>query len=321
MDELIARVLSGEAGELETRRLDEWRRASPDNELRYRDLAEVWRLGSAAGPAVRVPPAPKAAAIMAEAERRRAGAIQLASRRLPRVSGWWWAAAAAAVVAVGAGAGWWWRSAAVSEYATGPGGTRTVTLSDGSLVRLGPRSRLRVARADQRSMELRGIAFFAVATDSTRPFVVRSDLGSARVLGTRFEMRAGADSLRLVVVEGRVKLSAGGAEVDVPRGGVGRVAGGSGPSVTEAPDVWSLLDWPGGTLLFQATPLSEVLREVGAHFGRPVAIGDSALARRTVTAWFENEPLDVVVSTVCLVVGASCVVGDTVEVTRPAPRR
>ncbi len=40
------------------------------------------------------------------------------------------------------------------------------------------------------------------------------------------------------------------------------------------------------------------------------------LARRTVTAWFEDESFEEVVTTVCQVIGAACTIGDTVEVTR-----
>jgi len=315
MDELIARVLSGEASDVERGRLDRWRRESPDNERRCQELADVWALRALDEPLRPLPPVPPAADIIAEAERRRSEAIPLASRRPAWRRPVWWAAAAAAVIVVGMGLARW-REGAGLEYATGPGQTRTVVLAEGSVVRLGPGSRLRVRQGDARSTELHGVAFFAVVTDSTHPFVVRTDAGTMRVLGTRFEARADADSLRLVVVEGRVRLSGGGTEVEVARGGVGRVAGGSRPLVEAVPDVWPLLDWPHGVLIFQATPLAEVLREVGGHFGRPFVIRDSLLAQRTVTAWFEDEPVEAVVNTVCLVVGAHCVVGDTIEVRR-----
>lgn len=314
MDEVIARALSGEADEIELRRLDQWRRASPDNERRYQDLARVWSLGSLERPLGPVPPAPRASDLMAEAERRRTEAIPLASRRLlrRRVVGW---AAAAAVVVAGVGLARW-RAGTVLEYAAGAASPRTVALADGSVVRLGPGSRLRVRKADQRSTELRGVAFFAVATDSTHPFVVRTEAGTLRVLGTRFEARTDADSLRLVVIEGRVLLTGAAGEVEVERGRVGHLVGESPPRVEEVPDVWALIDWPPGVLIFQGTPLAEVLREVGRSFGRPFVVRDTALARRTVTAWFEDEPLETVVTTVCQVVGARCVVGDTIEVRR-----
>jgi transmembrane sensor len=155
-----------------------------------------------------------------------------------------------------------------------------------------------------------------VSHDPARPFVVRTSAGVVRVLGTRFALRSDADSLRVAVVDGRVRLSGAGGTVDVDRGHVGRIVGKARPSVVEVADVWALLDLPPGVILFQDTPMGDALRELSARFGRPVVLRDSSVARRLVTASFEAEPLDVVVNTVCAVVGARCVVGDTIFVAR-----
>ena len=69
-------------------------------------------------------------------------------------------------------------------------------------------------------------------------------------------------------------------------------------------------------LIFQATPLGQALREVGAQFGMPVAVHDTTVVARAVTAWFEDEPVQDVVATVCRVAGARCAVGDTIAVIR-----
>jgi transmembrane sensor len=165
-------------------------------------------------------------------------------------------------------------------------------------------------------VSLDGVAFFAVASDSSTAFTVSTEAGEAEVLGTRFELRADSDSLRLVVVEGIVALDAEGARVEVGRGTISRVMSGSAPTPPRPADVWDILDWSGGLLIFQSTPLAEVMAEVSAQFGVEVNLSDSALATRTVTAWFDSEPLEEVVHTVCQVVGASCTVADVVEVTR-----
>lgn len=166
----------------------------------------------------------------------------------------------------------------------------------------------------QRRVALTGAAFFAIASDSTRPFVVSTEAGTAEVLGTRFEIRTEADSLRLVVVEGRVALSAAGHQVEVRGGAMSRIARGSPPSDPQDADVWEMLDWRDGLLIFHATPLAQVMAEVEEQFGIPFIIRDTSIARRSVTAWFEDEPLEDVVSVICQVVGAHCVLGDTVEV-------
>lgn len=315
MDELILRVLTGAADDQERRALAEWRRASADHEARYQEMADVWRLTAPSGSTARIPPQPSVSAIIQEAERRRTKALPLVIRRVRSVRVLWWAAAAVFVLTVGLARSRWGRPE-MQEYVTTPQQTQTVRLADGSAVRLGPSSRLRVAAADQRRVALQGIAFFAVATDSAHPFEVRTDAGTVRVLGTRFELRSGGDSLRLVVVEGRVMLSGVGGQTEVARGHEGRIVGNAPPRVSEVPDVWALLNWPQGMLMFQATPLADVLSEVSARFGRPFDLRDSSLARRRVTASFEDETLEAIVTTVCAVVGARCTMGDTVKVAR-----
>lgn len=314
MEELIVRVLSGEATALEVRQLEAWRTASPDHELRYAQLHRLWQVTgpSAVGP---MPPPPLLAHIVAEAERRRSKVVSLVGWRGRRVRRWGFMAMAAAAALVLLAVG----IARIdlprgSRYATGPSEHRTVTLADGSIVRLGSESVLQVRGASSRSIRLEGRAFFAVVTDSTRPFTVETPVAHTQVLGTRFEIASNADSLRLVVVEGRVALDASGKRVEVARGEVSRVTAGSVPTAPEAADVWALLDWPNGLLIFQATPLEEVLEQIERRFGVPFTIGDDELGQRTVTAWFEDESLLDVVQTVCAVVGAHCTVGEIVEV-------
>jgi len=317
MDELIARALSGEAGELERRRLEERRAESEEAERRFRDLAEVWRLTAPDSGADRrcVRARPSAAAIAAEAERRRSAAVSLVGRLLRRDS-WSLLGVAAAAVLLVAGLSRLTVGGRERTFATGPGRALAVSLDDGSLVRVGPSSRLRVLRSDPRRLRLDGTAFFAAASDSAHPMVVATRQGRVRVLGTRFEVRAVGNSTRVVVIEGKVLLSGAGGDVEVGRGGMGQVAGAARPVASLVPDAWTLLDWPGGVLMFRGTPLRQVLGEVGAHFGRVLEVRDTSLAGMTVTASFDAEPFEVVVRTVCDVVGARCVLGDTVLVTR-----
>lgn len=313
MEDLIVTVLGGEATELEIRRLDAWRAASPDHERVYAEMRRVWEV-TAPREHRPVPGPPALERIIEEAERRRSSVVSMAGWRARHLRSWRFAAAAALVLlAVGITR---MPRGGDASYATGLDEHRTVTLADGSIVRLGPASSLRVRGASSRSVRLEGRAFFAVAADTARPFTVATPVGRAQVLGTRFEIASDADSLRLVVVEGRVALAASGTSVEVGRGEVSRVTAGSVPGEPEAADVWALLDWPNGLLVFQATPLDQVIEQLERHFGVPFSISDDDLAQRRVTAWFLDETLAEVVNTVCAVVGARCVVGDSVEVTR-----
>jgi transmembrane sensor len=317
MEELIVSVLSGAATERELSLLLRWRNESPENERLFQEYAATWQVlqhHESQGP---VPAPPKLERIVSGGDRRRQKAIPLRPISNRRPSGWWWVtAAAAAVAAIAVGLPLVRTRPPELDLATGHGETRTISLEDGSVVRLGPDSRLAFRNGTIRRANVAGVAFFAVAPDSSAPFRIRTDAGTVEVLGTRFEVRASADSLRLVVVEGRVTLTAAKQRVLVAGGEMARMTRGAPPSLPQAVRVWDLLDWQDGLLIFRDTPLRVVVAELERHFGVPFSIADARLAERVVTAWFEDEPFDDVVGTICKVVAATCMVGDRV-VMRP----
>lgn len=246
------------------------------------------------------------------------------------------AAAAAAVLAV---AVWSRRSAtpaarhdtpatAVAPRAAGPGPLRTVAtaparradvyLSDGSHVVLGAGSRLRFAAPlapTVRDVYLDGEAFFEVAHDSAAPFIVHAGRATTRVLGTRFAVRAFPrdSSVEVVVRDGRVLLTpaAGGAagvtgEV-LTRGVRGRLAPSGRILVERGVDVNAALAWSEGRLVFRRAPLAVVLRDLGDWYGLEVRVADAALARRPVTATFDEQPVERVLDAVAVLANAQYV--------------
>lgn len=84
-------------------------------------------------------------------------------------------------------------------FSTERGGQRTVRLADGSRVILGGASAVRIDfQGDRRDVELeRGEAFFKVARDPARPFVVHAQDVRVTAVGTAFSVRA--DDVRTVV--------------------------------------------------------------------------------------------------------------------------
>jgi len=79
---------------------------------------------------------------------------------------------------------------------------KPVRLDDGSLVVLQPNSEIRVydlLRQGQRKVELHGEAFFDIARDESRPFLVYSHELVIKVLGTSFNIRARQEDKTVVV--------------------------------------------------------------------------------------------------------------------------
>lgn len=94
------------------------------------------------------------------------------------------------------------------DAATATAEIRVIDLPDGSRVTLGARSRLS-ADFDARERRLRldaGEAYFEVAHDASRPFLVRAGDASVRVLGTKFAVNRGVDRVRVSVQEGTVEV-------------------------------------------------------------------------------------------------------------------
>jgi len=95
------------------------------------------------------------------------------------------------------------------RYVTQVGQRSTVTLRDGSTVELNAKTLIKVAfTPTQRSIELvGGQALFHVAKNAQRPFVVHAGDREILAIGTAFDVRRDASSVRVTLVEGRVAVS------------------------------------------------------------------------------------------------------------------
>ena len=94
-------------------------------------------------------------------------------------------------------------------YETGIGRRSIRTLQDGSSVELNAETRIQVAfTARTRSVELiYGQALFHVAHDAGRPFIVRAADQEITAVGTQFDVRLDSTSVRVTLIEGKVKVS------------------------------------------------------------------------------------------------------------------
>jgi len=315
MDDLLLRFLHGATTPVECDRVTAWLRESPDNEAHLRALEEILAVARSRDERLDPGEPPVAMDLIRKAERSRPPSKRPHRFRPPA-----WAmaplavAATAAFVALGLlGYGRWSAGdndvrLVAEELMTGAGESTTVRMSDGSVVRLGPESRLQVMPdGSGRQVVLVGRAFFAVTPDETRPFRVHTPSGSIRVLGTRFQVEAGVEDMRLVVVEGKVALASSGSEVQVQAGEMTEVRSGRAGAIQKAPGLAELSEeWMGQFLVFQGTPLYRAAKEIEELYGVEVRILSAALGEKTLTMWFTSRPLADVLTVVCNVIDASC---------------
>lgn len=123
---------------------------------------------------------------------------------------WMLAGAGGAIAATVAGiAGW--SQLIGTRVTTARGEIRRLPLADGSVATIDTSSALRVVLADDsRRIALdKGQAFFQVAKDRKRPFIVDAGIAQARALGTAFSVRRTEDGVQVAVTEGIVGVWAG----------------------------------------------------------------------------------------------------------------
>ncbi|MBL8959609.1 MAG: FecR domain-containing protein [Gemmatimonadetes bacterium] len=318
-DSTLFRAHTRQLSEDDLRAVTAWRAASPWNEARYQEVGEVLALTqrSDAGPRTRIPDPSEILALAARREGKRAS-----NRKWRAAVGAITGIAALLAVAVAMDrAGFLGRdeSFGFEEMVTGDQAA-TVSLRDGSVMRLAPRSRARIrVREGEREVHLSGRAFFSVAKRNGTPFVVRTAGGDVTVLGTQFDVNATNDDVRLVVVEGRVALQAArGGETRVEGGQVARVVEGQLQPTLAAAEPRAATEWVGRFLVWHAAPLGTVLADLERVYGARVTVADSTLMQQTVTNTFTDRTLDEVVRVTCAILGAECVVqGQDVQVGQP----
>ena len=182
-------------------------------------------------------------------------------------------------------------SAVIESYATVQGEQREVTLADGTVLYLNTGSNVQITYTPQgRMAQLNaGEVFFAVKPNPARPFDVQTQQGWVRVLGTRFAVRQLAGDALITVVEGKVAVGAGNTDKAQPlqtltaNQQLSIVGAEAGRPVVHL-DAQSATAWRQQRLVFDETPLGDVVAELNRYLAPPLALANGQLASLRVTA-------------------------------------
>jgi ferric-dicitrate binding protein FerR (iron transport regulator) len=158
---------------------------------------------------------------------------------------------------------------------TNPRGSKVIDmqLSDGSHVWLNAGSSVKYPVAfigNERKVEITGEAYFEVAHDASKPFIVSKGETSVTVLGTHFNVNAYDDevALRVTLLEGSVKVSAASKVVTIKPGEQAQVNGGNtiGLVVNRGVDVDQVMAWKNGYFSFNHSDLETVMRQIARWY-------------------------------------------------------
>jgi len=203
-------------------------------------------------------------------------------------------------------------SSEMSAHETQVAQIEKVNLSDGTVVTLGGQSRIEVTFSDnaRRVDLLRGEAFFEVERDAARPFFVGVLGATMRVVGTKFDVRRGADQLRIAVLEGMVEVTrpvpkepaSSSREslqkyVLTPRQQMRASARDWNEVSVSGVEPNALAAWRTGRLFYEGAPLSEVVADANRYYHGHIRIVGEKLGAMRVTTSFQFAQIDQMIET------------------------
>lgn len=174
---------------------------------------------------------------------------------------------------------------------------RSAKLPDGTQVTLNADSRLRLAEGfnkQERRVILEGEAFFDVARDEKRPFIIESKHAETRVLGTSFNICAypEQENVRIDVASGRVEFKSmmtDETKVLVAHEAAMCMRNGQMKSMDET-DVMEA-EWRQGVLKFRKTPLKDAVVRIEKHYDLEFEV-DEAVADLPLVATYPLAQFD-----------------------------
>jgi transmembrane sensor len=271
--EWMVRLQSPELTELEERQFFAWLEASEEHQRAYIAAEKL---------------SERADVVQALAASNEASVVQAtASRR-----SWYPQAIAASVVLfVTVALVQFWGVWDIETYRSVVGERRQIVLSDGSTVILNTHSQLRVKKMQSGEPRLvyldRGEAFFDVASDNGRAFLVETAQGAVKVLGTQFTVHTVAQDTWVTVLEGKVAIADSSADALASQTGeqdavlvadqqlsVVQAAKGISP---ESVDAVALTSWQQGKLVYNGVSFEVVVKDLSRYFEGELRLGADAL--------------------------------------------
>jgi ferric-dicitrate binding protein FerR (iron transport regulator) len=191
------------------------------------------------------------------------------------------------------------------EVKTQYGERKTISLSDGSQITLNAHSTLiyKTRNIDNFDIEvyLEGEAYFSVSDrkeNKASPFRVRTAAGQIQVLGTEFVVSARNSRTRVILKEGSVAVDPikPQQQVLLKPGEMAEFDSSWDAVRTKLvnPEVYT--SWRSRVLVFDETPLAEVVDRLEYTFGVNVIVREPDLFKQKITGSIENEGLEVITS-------------------------
>lgn len=192
-----------------------------------------------------------------------------------------------------------------------------IYLSDGSVVLLKRGSRLEYPKTfvgSKREVRLTGEAFFDVAKDTERPFIIHAENFTTRVLGTSFNIKAygNDESQEVAVITGKVVVTVSGSSADKKKQLVLMPNQKAIYSKKDNSLVGSGIDEIGiysdlvkRKLVFDEVSVRQILKVLDVTYGVHISLENQSIEDCVITADLSNETLDVAIAIISRAINAT----------------
>jgi len=178
-----------------------------------------------------------------------------------------------------------------ADFSTQTAELRKVTLDDGSLVELGPKSAIDTdfTNGARHVTLLAGEAFFDVRHDPARPFIVNAAGVKVTVLGTAFDVHMKPEDTTVELVRGLVGLSVDGTShrFELSPGDSISVARADGKVSRSRLSPDDIAAWRNGKLFVNDVTIAAVVEELQRYHPAWISIPSGDLANRRVTGLYD----------------------------------
>ena len=195
---------------------------------------------------------------------------------------------------------------------------KEVTLPDGSIVSLNGNSTLTYPdkfKGNTREVTIKGEAFFDIAHNAAKPFVITAGQAKIRVLGTSFNVNAypETETIEVVVKTGKVEVTNQGQMADnqviLEPGEKGTLYKNKlKKTINQNPNYSA---WLTHDLVFENTPMSEVIASLNSSYHITIIADDPEINNLNLTAHFtENQSVDYILDVIVLTFNLKLTVED-----------
>ena len=178
---------------------------------------------------------------------------------------------------------------------------QTQSLPDGSVITLNTRSTIVYPgrfTGNIRPVSLSGEAFFKVSPDKTKPFIIKVNDVTVRVVGTSFNIKSRNGKTEVIVETGIVQVSKKQNSIDLNPGEQVTVTKEQGLLAKQQSKGKLYNYYLTGQLVCDKTPLSEVVQALNEVYSTHIVIVNKSLENLPITTTFKGQSLDEVLDVI-----------------------